>query len=47
MTILTLIDGTSVEVTDDQLCELRNLYGDALRRTPRREIFRHIYMRVS
>ena len=45
MNILTLTDGTSVEVTDDQLCELRNHFGDALRRVPRREIMRHILMR--
>ena len=47
MTILTLVDGTSVKVTDDQLSELRNHYGDVLRRVPRREIMRHIHMQTS
>lgn len=47
MVTLTLTDGSSLEMTDDQLCELRNYFGDALRRMPRREIMRRILMQHS
>ena len=47
MTILTLVDGTSVRITDDQFTVLRNHYGNALRRVPRREIIRYIHAHAS